>query len=48
MHVVTHSKDIDLSQIYGDSYVEDRDGSISIEPAAPTTSKRRTTKAISS
>jgi DUF4097 and DUF4098 domain-containing protein YvlB len=33
VHVVTHSKDIDLSQIYGDSYVEDRDGRISVEPA---------------
>jgi hypothetical protein len=35
VHVVTHSKDVDLSQIYGDSYVEDRDGRISIEPAGP-------------
>jgi len=33
VHVVSHSKDIDLSQIYGDTYVEDRDGAISIEPA---------------
>jgi DUF4097 and DUF4098 domain-containing protein YvlB len=33
VRVVTHSKDVDLSQISGDSYVEDRDGSISIEPA---------------
>ena len=33
VHVVTRSKDIDLSQIYGDSYVEDRDGSITVEPA---------------
>jgi DUF4097 and DUF4098 domain-containing protein YvlB len=33
VRVVTHSKDVDLSQIYGDSYVEDRDGSISVEPA---------------
>lgn len=33
VRVTTHSKDIDLSQIYGDSYVEDRDGRISIEPA---------------
>lgn len=31
--VSTHSKDVDLSQIYGDSIVEDRDGSISVEPA---------------
>lgn len=35
VHVVTRSKDIDLSQIYGDSYVEDRDGRISVEPAGP-------------
>jgi DUF4097 and DUF4098 domain-containing protein YvlB len=33
VRVVTRSKDIDLSQIYGDSYVEDRDGRIAIEPA---------------
>jgi DUF4097 and DUF4098 domain-containing protein YvlB len=33
VHVVTHAKDIDLSQIYGDSYVENRDGRITIEPA---------------
>ena len=33
VHVVTHAKDVDLSQIYGDSYVENRDGRISVEPA---------------
>lgn len=33
VHVVTRSKDVDLSQVYGDSYVEDRDGRISVEPA---------------
>ena len=33
--MVTHSKDVDLSQVYGDSYVENRDGRISIEPAGP-------------
>ncbi len=33
VRVSTHSKDIDLSQIYGDTVVEDRDGRISIEPA---------------
>jgi len=33
VHVVTHAKDVDLSQIYGDTYVENRDGSISVEPA---------------
>ena len=33
VRVATHSKDVDLNQIYGDSVVEDRDGSISVEPA---------------
>jgi DUF4097 and DUF4098 domain-containing protein YvlB len=33
VRVTTHSKNVDLSQIYGDTYVEDRDGNISIEPA---------------
>ena len=33
VRVVTHSRDIELDQIYGDTYVENRDGSISIEPA---------------
>jgi DUF4097 and DUF4098 domain-containing protein YvlB len=33
VRVITHSKDIDLSQIYGDTYVENRDGRISVEPA---------------
>ncbi len=33
VRVQTHSKDIDLSQIYGDSHVETRDGSISVAPA---------------
>lgn len=33
VRVTTHSKDVDLSQIYGDSYVENRDGRISVEPA---------------
>jgi DUF4097 and DUF4098 domain-containing protein YvlB len=33
VRVTTHSKDVDLNQIYGDSSVEDRDGSISVEPA---------------
>jgi DUF4097 and DUF4098 domain-containing protein YvlB len=31
--VATHSKDVDLSQIDGDSHVEDRDGNIRIELA---------------
>jgi DUF4097 and DUF4098 domain-containing protein YvlB len=33
VRVVTHSKDIDLNQVYGDSYVETRNGRISVEPA---------------
>ncbi len=33
VHVTTHAKDVDLNQIYGDSYVEDKDGTISVEPA---------------
>ena len=33
VRVVTRSKDIDLSQIYGDSYVENHDGRIAVEPA---------------
>jgi len=33
VRVVTRSKDIDLSQIYGDSYIENRDGRIAIQPA---------------
>ena len=33
VHVVTHAKDVDLNQIYGDTSVEDRDGTISVEPA---------------
>lgn len=33
VRVTTHSKDVDLSQIAGDVYVEDRDGRIAVEPA---------------
>jgi DUF4097 and DUF4098 domain-containing protein YvlB len=33
VRISSHSKDIDLSQIYGDSYVENRNGTISVEPA---------------
>jgi DUF4097 and DUF4098 domain-containing protein YvlB len=33
VRITTHSKDVDLNQIYGDSYVENRDGRIAIEPA---------------
>jgi DUF4097 and DUF4098 domain-containing protein YvlB len=35
VRVITHSKNVDLSQIYGDTHVEDRDGNISIAPAGP-------------
>lgn len=33
VRVTTHSKDVDLNQVYGDSYVENRDGRIAVEPA---------------
>lgn len=33
VRVVTHSKDVDLNQISGDTYVENRNGRISVEPA---------------
>ncbi|HUD23878.1 MAG TPA: DUF4097 family beta strand repeat-containing protein [Acidobacteriaceae bacterium] len=33
VRVTTHAKDVDLSQIYGDSYVDDSRGQISVEPA---------------
>ena len=33
VHLVTRSKDIDLSEIYGDTYVENSNGTISVEPA---------------
>jgi DUF4097 and DUF4098 domain-containing protein YvlB len=33
VRVTTHSKDVDLSQVWGDTYVEDRDGRIAVEPA---------------
>ncbi len=33
VHVVTHDKDVDLTQIYGDSYVQDSTGSVSVAPA---------------
>ena len=33
VRVVTRSKDIDLNQISGDTYVEDRNGRIAVEPA---------------
>lgn len=33
VHVVTHDKDVNLSQIYGDSFVQDSTGDISVAPA---------------
>jgi DUF4097 and DUF4098 domain-containing protein YvlB len=33
VRVVTHAKDVDLNQVYGDAYVDDSRGEISIEPA---------------
>lgn len=33
VRVITHSKNVELTQIYGDTYVDDRDGNISIAPA---------------
>jgi Toastrack DUF4097 len=44
VHVVTHAKDVDLNQIYGDSYVQDRDGRISVEPAGPYSVEARNSK----
>lgn len=33
IRVITRGKDIDLSQIYGDSFVQNRDGRVAVEPA---------------
>lgn len=33
VRVTTHSKNVDLSDIYGDSFVQNRDGNISVAPA---------------
>jgi len=44
VHVATHAKDVDLSQIYGDSYVENRDGRISVEPAGAYSVEAKNTK----
>ncbi|MGH9606931.1 MAG: DUF4097 family beta strand repeat-containing protein [Terracidiphilus sp.] len=33
VHVVTHDKDVDLTQIYGDSFVQDSTGDIAVSPA---------------
>lgn len=44
VHVVTHSKDIDLNQVYGDSYAENRNGRISVEPAGPYSVEAKSSK----
>ncbi|MGO9316519.1 MAG: DUF4097 family beta strand repeat-containing protein [Terracidiphilus sp.] len=44
VRVITHSKDIDLNQIYGDSYVETRNGRISVEPAGAYSVEARNNK----
>jgi DUF4097 and DUF4098 domain-containing protein YvlB len=44
VRVTTHAKDIDLSQISGDTFVENRDGRISIEPAGSFAIDARNTK----
>ena len=43
VRVTTHSKNVDLSQIYGDTFVEDRDGNIAIEPAGTYNVEARST-----
>ena len=44
VRVTTHSKNIDLTQIYGDTYVDDRDGNIAIAPAGPFGIEARNTR----
>jgi DUF4097 and DUF4098 domain-containing protein YvlB len=44
VQVITHAKDVDLNQVYGDSSVEDRDGTVSIEPAGPYSIEARNSK----
>jgi DUF4097 and DUF4098 domain-containing protein YvlB len=44
VHIVTHSRDVDLSDIAGDTSVQDRDGTISIEPAGPYSVEARNNK----
>jgi DUF4097 and DUF4098 domain-containing protein YvlB len=44
VHVITHSKDVDLSQISGDSDVQNRNGTISVEPAGPYSVEARNNK----
>jgi len=44
VRVVTHSKDVDLNQVFGDIYVEDRDGRIAVEPAGSYTIEAKNRK----
>ncbi len=44
VHVTTHSKDVDLSQIEGDTRVEDRDGAIRIAPVGTYSVEARNSK----
>lgn len=44
IHIVTHSKDIELNQIYGDVYVENRNGGISVAPAGAYSVEARNSK----
>jgi DUF4097 and DUF4098 domain-containing protein YvlB len=44
VHVITHSKDVELTQIAGDSYVQNHDGSIAIEPTGNFNVEARNTK----
>ncbi|MGB0063214.1 MAG: DUF4097 family beta strand repeat-containing protein, partial [Terracidiphilus sp.] len=44
VHVTTHSKDVDLSQIEGDMRVEDRDGAIRIAPVGTYNVEARNSK----
>src|SRR5579863_299556 len=44
LHVTTHSKDVDLSQIEGDTRVEDRDGAIRIAPVGTYSVEARNSK----
>jgi DUF4097 and DUF4098 domain-containing protein YvlB len=44
VRIVTHSKDVELTQIYGDSYIEDRNGRIAVEPAGAFSVEAKNTK----
>jgi DUF4097 and DUF4098 domain-containing protein YvlB len=44
VRVTTREKDVDLSQIYGDTFVDDSRGQISVEPAGPYSIEARSGK----